>query len=725
MPLAGKRPARQPAAVPVRFRCLSRRGRLHLTRDRVSGQEEAEELFVPSVWRNEAMEEIQQHSERVSGELPFEERLAHFAAFASELPTSTGVYLMRGERGEILYVGKAKNLRARVRTYFTKGGDSRFQIHYLLRRVRKLDFVVTGTEKEAVILENNFIKKHKPRYNIVFRDDKTYLHVKLSLKDEWPRLYRVRRPRKDGAKHYGPYSSAASLRETLDALQYVFPLRTCSDHELYNRTRPCIEYEIGRCLAPCVGNVTRERYDELVRQVDLYLSGRREELIKQLELQMGEASEQLEFERAARLRDRIAAIRRTLERQEVDVIDDQVDRDVIATQEAGDELWVQILFIRGGQVQDSHGYALKRHHLSVDEALSQFLIQFYSDDTHPVPAELILSQEIEDTEVLGEWLAEQRGGAVSVHVPRRGRKAYLVELAARNAREAVQLRYEASERQKRVLDELREQLDLRNLPRRIECFDISHLQGGATAASQVTFINGEPSKNLYRKYEIRGIRPGDDYAAMQQVLTRRYSKALAQGEDPVPEADEMPDLIMVDGGKGQLGILEEVLKHLGALDLDSPPDRISLAKARVLGPGSKTAEFGRSDERVFIPGEKEPRVLARDSVPLLLLAHLRDESHRFALAYHRKLRTKLKFRSVLDDIPGIGKKRRTRLLKHLGSLEQIRQASLEELVAAPGMNRRAAESVWTFFHGPLPGESPAEGATPAETKEVAQESSES
>lgn len=636
-----------------------------------------------------------------TGAKPLLERLGEEAA---ALPAGPGVYLMKGGRGEVLYVGKAKSLKDRVRTYFRggrggRGGDGRSQIAYLLRRVRKLDFVVTRTEKEAIILENTLIKKHKPRYNIVFRDDKTYAHVKLSVKDEWPRLYVVRRPRKDGSKFYGPYASAHSLRQTLETLQEVFPLRTCSDHELASRRRPCLEYEIGRCLAPCVGKIGAPEYAGLVRQVDLYLSGRREQLLKQMEQEMRAASEARNYEHAAEIRDRVAAIRRTLERQQVWKMDD-VDRDAFALVEVGEEVWVQGVFVRGGSVVESRGFAIQRRGFDLPEVVSQFLPQFYADENHVVPEEVLLPVLGEGMEALEEWLGEKRGGKVKISVPRRGDRRELLEMAENNAREAAARRYEAAERQERVLKELQEKLFLRRLPRRIECFDISHLQGDAAAASMVVFVNGEPDKSLYKKFELRGVPAGDDYAALSQVLTRRFLRALPKDVgEPVPSGWELPDLIVVDGGKGQLGILEEVLKALEMPGRPDCPDHVSLAKSRVLGPGSKAGDFGKSDERVFAPGAEGPLVLAQDSAPLHLLSHLRDESHRFALAYHRKLSAKLKFHSVLDDIPGIGKKRRIALLKHFGSVEGIRKAAREDLEKAPLLNKRAAGALWKHFRG--------------------------
>ena len=634
------------------------------------------------------------------------ERQAALAAYAAELPTEPGVYLMRGRRGEVLYVGKAKSLRARVRTYFGASHDGRVHITYLLRKVEKVDVVVTKTEKEAVILENTLIKKYKPPYNIIFRDDKTYLHVKLSVQDEWPRIYRVRRPAKDGSRLFGPYTSGLALRETLETLQRVFPLRTCSDHELKNRTRPCIEFEIGRCLAPCVGKVTQEQYGELVRQVDLYLSGRREELMRRLKEEMVESSEKQEYELAAQMRDRLQAIERTLEKQTV-VSNDDVDQDVLATQDMGSELWIQVLFVRNGNVLETHGYALAKQGFELPEILSQFLVQYYSDERHPVPQEVLVPCAIEDEDPIREVLEERRGGRVQIAQPQRGHRKALLDMARRNAQEAIAARYEASERQERVLRQLQEDLKLPRLPRRIECFDISHMQGGNTAASMVCFVSGEPEKRLYRKFEVRGINPGDDYAAMSDVIARRYRKALGgDSDEDVPEKDALPDLIMVDGGKGQLRMLEEVLKALGIGDRVDAPGRISLAKSRVQGAGNKAAEFGRSDERVFVPGRSEPIVLQQDTAPLHLLAYLRDESHRFAITYHRKLRAKAKFRSALDDVVGVGKKRRTELLKHFGSVSAVKEASLEALEAAPGMNRRVAREVWSHFHGPLP-EAPA------------------
>ncbi|MEW6775728.1 MAG: excinuclease ABC subunit UvrC [Bdellovibrionota bacterium] len=626
---------------------------------------------------------------------PQEERLAALGKQAGEFPTDPGVYLMRGSRGEVLYVGKAKSLRSRVRSYFQRGGDGRFQIAYLLRRVRSLEFVVTRTEKEAIILENTLIKKHKPPYNIVFRDDKTYLHVKLSTKDDWPRVYLVRRPRKDGSKHYGPYASAMSLRETLEVLQGAFPLRTCTDTEFRNRTRPCLEYEIGRCLGPCVGLVDKEKYGQMVRQVDLYLSGKREEVVREIEREMKKASDTQEYEKAARLRDRAAAMRRTFEKQQVANADGG-ERDVFALADAGEELWIHGLFVRGGSVVESRGFPVKRLGFEPPEVLSQFLGRFYSDENHSVPEEILLPVPIEDKGALSEWLSERREGKVLIQVPSRGSKKGLLHLAEMNAKEGAQQRTESARRQEAVLENLQKELSLPRLPRRIECFDISHLQGGACVASQVAFVNGVPDKNLYRKYELKDVPPGDDYRAMSQVLSRRYKKVI--GGEETPAEDALPDLIMVDGGKGQLGVLEDVLAALGISKREDAPGRISLAKSRVLE-SKGASDFGRSDERVFVPGNPEPFVLKQNSAPLLLLARLRDESHRFAITYHRKLRGMAKFKSVLDDVRGVGPKRRIALLKHFESIDAIRKASEEELSKAPGMNAAAAKAVWKHFHG--------------------------
>ncbi|MCX8071312.1 MAG: excinuclease ABC subunit UvrC [Candidatus Binatia bacterium] len=602
------------------------------------------------------------------------------------IPARPGVYLLKDSAGKVIYVGKAKNLRSRVRQY-VRGGDDRSQIRFLLSKIADVETLVTANDKEALILENNLIKQYKPRYNIRLKDDKSYVSVKVTLQDPWPRILVTRRIVKDGSRYFGPYDSAASVRETLDTIRKIIPLRTCPDAVFRNRSRPCLEYQIKRCLAPCCLPVDRAEYERHLREAILLLEGKSQQLIRQLTAEMEKAAEELRFEEAARIRDRIRAIERTQERQQV-FAHHRGDTDVWGFYREGGFLQVEVLFLRQGKLTSHQRYSLADLEFSNEEILSMLLQQFYQGERY-VPDEVLVPCDLDDAETLEEWLSERKGQRVTIHRPQRGDKVRLLELAKENAAQAFRQHQDSAQQRQRMCTELQQALHLRRYPHRIECFDISNLQGGGAVGSQVTFIDGEPDKNLYRRYRVKTVPQQDDFAMMAEVLSRRFARAREEGM--------YPDLIVIDGGKGQLNIALEVLRELEVAEVEA----IALAKDRVER-APREQQVRHSEERVFLPGRKNPIILRRNSNALFLLQRLRDEAHRFAITYHRKLRAKERLRSVLDAIPGVGAVRRRRLLRHFGSVRRVRQASVEELAQVPGISRSLAEQIFAALQQNLP-----------------------
>ena len=622
------------------------------------------------------------------GAEPLEERV-------QRLPTEPGVYLFRDRSGHVLYVGKAQNLRTRVRSYFS-GGDGRPRMHFLLPRIHDVEVVVTANVKEGLLLENQLIKKHRPRFNVRLRDDKNYLGLRLDPSERYPRFTQTRSFRRDGATYFGPYTSSTSLRETLDLLQKVFPLRTCSDagFAAYRRKgRPCLEHALGRCAAPCVGRIPDGAYAELVAGAVLFLKGRAPDLLRKLRERMRTAARTERFEEAARLRDRIAAIDRTVERQAM-VSTRFVDRDVFGLAREGDRIEVQVLYVRRGKLLGASRHSFRDVRLDNAEVLASILGQFYEAD-RDVPREVLVPAPVEEEGALLELLRERRGGPVRIWVPRRGERRQLVRMAERNAELALGERTRRERAHLDAIEPLQRALRLPHLPRRIECYDISHLQGALPVASRVVFVDGEPDKDGYRRYKIRDADPGDDYAAMREVLARRL-KRLAQ--------DPLPDLLLLDGGKGQLNVARAVLRDF---DVDLP--LAALAKERDDGPAGPRVQRhgGLKRERVFLPNVKDPVTIPPASPALLLLQRVRDESHRFAIRYHRQLRSKRALRSVLDELPGIGPAKRRALLRGLGSLQRVREATEEELARVPRVTRADARRIHRFFHAePAAGDDP-------------------
>ena len=592
------------------------------------------------------------------------------------LPHAPGVYIFKDGRGETLYVGKASDLRKRVVSYLRPGGDGRIMLAFLEGEARDLDFVVTTTEQEALLLENTLIKKFKPRHNVRLRDDKSFLMLRLDPSEEWPWFRFVRRRRDDGALYFGPFASARSIRTTLKLLHKVTPLRDCSDSVFAGRSRPCLKHQIGRCPAPCVGFIERDPYLELVAKAMRILRGETDALEMELTAKMNHAAQRLEFELAQSIKEHLVALRRITERQRV--VEGSVrDRDVIGLHADGDMVHIAVLCYRDMGLESTRTHHF-RTGLGLAELLSQLIAQLYYGDRY-VPSEILLPSTAADLETLEAWLRERREGRVALTVPQRGDKRRAVELANKNAELAGDSWRRGESRVDEDLDELRRLLGLESLPRRIHCFDASTIQGRDTVASRVSLVDTQPCPAEYRRFKIRGEAAGDDFSSIEQAVGRSLGLCLEKD-------DEVPDLIVIDGGKGQLSAAIRALNDCG---LGEELRVVGLAKDR-----------GTKGERVFLPGTAHPVPLEPGSAPHRLLTRVRDEAHRFAITYHRKVREKIG--SELDEIEGLGPTRRKALLRHFGSLAGIREASLEDLARVPGLPSKVAENVYQTYRGREP-----------------------
>jgi excinuclease ABC subunit C len=600
-----------------------------------------------------------------------------------QFPSSPGVYLMRDASGEIMYIGKARNLRQRVRSYFSQSADSRYQVKFLMAKVVDIEIVLTDTEKEALLLENTLIKQHHPRYNLDLKDDKTYFSLRLDPREEFPRFSIARKTPRDGARYFGPYSSASSAREVLRQMTRIFPLRHYPLATCMARKRPCLYHQIGQCSAPCQGLISAEDYCALSSAAMLFLEGKGRQLVAQFKLNMTEASERMLYEEAARWRNLLRSVQVTVEKQKVVLRDG--DSDVIGFYRDGQRLELALLFIRTGILTGSRLFSLSWE-LDDATALGAFLQQYYTDGAF-IPHDILLPLDIEDITPLAELLGEIKGGKVCISRPRRGTKYELVEMAGKNAAAALRKRDDLSAAQEKTLAELQQRLQLLRMPQRIECYDISTIQGRFSVGSGVAFSAGAADKKNYRRYRIRTVTGQDDFAMLREVFSRRFRT------DTVAKAG-LPDLVVVDGGIGQLNATLQIITELGLLGRF---DLISLAKSHVLS--DATADVVRKgDERVFLPGRKNPVVLRQNSAALLLLAAIRDEAHRFAIEYHRTLRSTGAVASDINQVPGIGIKRRTALLRHFGSLQRLQDATIEEMADIAGMNRVTAEKLYERLH---------------------------
>ena len=667
----------------------------------------------------------------------------------NSLPHKPGIYIMKDATGTILYVGKAISLYNRVRSYFQDSTDLSPKNRSMVAKIDDIEFLVVQNEVEALVLESNYIKQYRPKYNVLLRDDKSYPYIKVALTEDFPRVYRVRSFKHDGNRYFGPYTNSGAVDATLDLLNKLFAFRTCRyDASAWAapRTgepptgwkqkllpRPCTQYYIHRCIAPCVAHATREEYDAVIRQVILFLEGKHDEVLRDLEAKMEHAADELNFEEAARIRDRIKAVERILEKQRIINTEGQDDQDVIALASGDDETCAQVFFFRSGKLVGREYFILQgTRDSSPGEVMTSFLQQFYESSPH-VPSEIIVEVEPDDRAVLQNWLKEKRknatatvgGPAVNVSVPKRGDKVRLVEMVKQNAQQVLEQQrikwLTDTQKTQLALEELQEALNLAVPPQRIECYDISNTQGTNSVGAMVVFEAGRPKNSEYRRFKIKTVEGANDYASHQEVLRRRFRKAAsaaAQVGDVAEESaialDEVesggsgeiesgevsasngkeraqfrhewaiPDLVIIDGGKGQLSAAMEVMQEL---HLDIP----------TIGIAKEDHTQSSTQEEIYTPGTPEPIILPRSSQGLYLLQRIRDEAHRFSITYHRKLRSERTFKSVLDEIPGIGPRRKQILMKHFGSVRAISAASLEELVALDGMTRDAAEKVKEYI----------------------------
>ncbi|MCC6388375.1 MAG: excinuclease ABC subunit UvrC [Dehalococcoidia bacterium] len=615
------------------------------------------------------------------------------------LPARPGVYIMRNATGDVIYVGKAARLKDRVRSYFGSPHMMEPKTRALREHIDDFEYIVVGNAGEALILEATLIKRHQPFFNIRLKDDKRYPYLKVDVQNPWPRVYITRRIEKDGARYFGPYASAGSVRATLDLVEKLFPWRSCTKEITGKDARPCLDFYIKRCIAPCTAFCTAEEYAEVIQQVILFLEGRSDDVIRRLRVQMEQASENLEFERAAGLRDQLKAIERTVERQIVSTTKNE-DMDVFGMSRNGDQACMQVFFVRGTHMIGRDTFVVEGTKDEPDGAvLLNFLLQYYESAQY-TPKLVAVPSDVEDRETLEELLGERRGANVEVRVPERGEKRKLVELANENAREALDMMRvkwlaDATKTQL-ALEQLAEELALPALPHRIECYDNSNIQGTSPVSSMVVFVDGKPANNQYRRFKVKTVTGADDFATMAEIMRRRFRRAATKpgapdgaappdeprtASDGEPGSDiaagdtwELPDLVIIDGGKGQLSAAAQTMREM---DMQHIP---------VVG-------LAKRFEEIFVPDEDEPVVLPRGSEALYLVQRIRDEAHRFAITFHRQVRGKTAITSALDSVPGIGPKRKKALLKKFGSVKAIREASVEDVASTVGFTRALAEKV--------------------------------
>ncbi len=602
------------------------------------------------------------------GKRRFEEEL-------NALPPKPGVYLFRDASGNVLYVGKGANLHNRVRSYFSAPYSLSPKLQKMVARVSGFEVLVTDSEQEALILECNLIKRHRPRYNVRLKDDKTYPYLKINLHEEWPRVYITRRVERDGSRYFGPFASAGSVRKTLDLLKKLFPFRSCRKAITGKDRRPCLEYDIHRCVGPCIGVISKEEYKEIIDQVIMFLEGKQEMVVRELEQKMAEASQRLEFERAAVLRDQIRAVERTTERQKISSAA-RGDEDIIALVQNKDHAYVEVFFIRNGKlIERDHFIVQGAKDEEPDQIMTSFLNQFYDSATY-IPPLILLQHQPYDLAIIKRFLEGKRGAKVALYVPQRGEKKKLVDMVAENARQGLEqmmIRWLADpDTTAAALEELKRGLHLPQAPKRMECYDISDIRGTSAVGSMVVFEDGQPRPSHYRRFRIKMMTGADDYAMIQEVLRRRFKRAGGfKGESAWAI---VPDLVLIDGGRGHLNAALDVMKEM---EVDFIP----------------VAALAKEQEELFRPEIAEPVVLPRTSPALYLVQRIRDEAHRFALGYHQRVRRAESITSALDNVPGIGPKRKRALLKKFGSVKAIKEAPLDEVAAVLGMTRSLAQRV--------------------------------
>lgn len=594
-------------------------------------------------------------------------------------PSLPGVYLMKDDQEQVIYVGKAKSIKQRVKQYFIPGRDGRQMIPFLVAKVVSIETIVVSSEKEALLLENNLIKQHQPRYNALLKDDKTYIALKITKKDRWPTVQIVRyrgKPPKDGL-YFGPYTSAYSARQMIDLIHRLFPLRQCSDQELGRRKRPCILYQMKRCIAPCVQLCTQEEYEHQVNRVIKFLKGQDKEVLKELKSELEILSDKLEFEKAAIVYQQIVHIEKTMEVQYVDRLLG-LDVDAIGFHRQGDESVIVQLLFRSGKLVGSRRFNFSKIVEEDGELLSSFLLQYYGTQEEMI-GEILISIPVEDETTLEEIFSQQFHKKITIHRPQKGEKKVLCEMARQNAEAFFLSQKNEQELREKILSEMEKSLFLSRYPYKIECFDNAHLGGSEAVSSMVVFCDGKEERKSYRTYILKESSPGDDYGSMKEVLTRRYKRAKTE--------NQLPDLIIVDGGKGQLGIALKVLEELNLTGIDV----VGVAKEK--GRHDK----GMTQEKIFLQGREEPILLKPHSPVLLLIQKIRDEAHRVAITFHRKKRSQKTIHSALEDVKGIGKVKKEALLKRFGSLKNILNATDEELKTVRGISEKEIASIRCSF----------------------------
>jgi excinuclease ABC subunit C len=612
---------------------------------------------------------------------------------AGTIPDAPGSYQFKDAEGRVIYVGKAKSLRQRLSNYFVNPATLPPRTAQMVTAAQSVEWIQVATNVDALMLENELIKRHQPRFNVRLRDDKSYPFLAVTLDQEWPRPMVMRGRKRKGVRYYGPYGHAYAIRETLDLLLRTFPLRTCSDNKFNDHRRlgrPCLLFHIEQCSGPCVGEVTKEQYDEHVRRLLEFLDGDTATVVKELETRMAEAASDLEFEQAARLRDRLAAVRKAIEKQQM-VAERTEDFDVIGIADDELEAAVQVFFVRRGRVVGRKGFIVdKVEDLTDEELVGDLVERLYDDPPQGIPKAVLVPNRTDDDPLYEEWLTSLRGSRVQVRVPQRGDKRQLQETVTRNAKEELvrhRLRRSSDHNSRaKALNELQDHLGLPVAPLRIECYDMSHIQGSDYVGSMVVVEDGLPKKSEYRRFKIKGEQGNDDFAAMEQVLTRRLTAYLVERRRPPGEAPGKfsypPQLLLVDGGKGQLAVASRVVEELG-LSEEIP-----------------VASLAKRFEEVFVPGQADAVKIPRQSEALYLLQRIRDEAHRFAITYHRELRAKRMTTSILDGIPGLGPTRKKRLIKELGGVTAVKQATLDELQALPWLPEAVALAVHDKVHRP-------------------------
>lgn len=607
-----------------------------------------------------------------------------------KLPDKPGVYIMKDKYGEIIYVGKAISLKKRVRQYFGSSRNNPPKVNALVSHIYEFEYIIVDNEVEALILESNLIKKHKPKYNILLRDDKQYPYIKVTTNEKYPRVIKTRRILKDGAKYFGPYPSVYAVNDTIDIIRSLYPIRTCNQNIEKNqgRTRPCLNYYIGRCLGPCQGNVDEKKYNEMIDEIIMFLNGKEDKLIEIIGDKMKNASKNLDFENAAKYRDQIKSLNIILEKQKI-VTTNLIDQDIIGMARGIDEVCIQVFFVRSGKI-------IGREHFILSDTfnedrriiLSSFIKQFYLGTAY-VPKEIFIEEEIEDIDTISKWLSQKRGTKVTLRVPKRGEKSELMEMVRKNALDMLKQYGDKFLRKQRenekALEQIKDAINLARIPTRIEAYDISNISGTDPVGSMVVFEQGEPKKSDYRRFKIQSVNTPDDYKSMEEIIRRRFVRGLKEkelikeNEIEVKGFSTFPDLIMIDGGKGQVNVALKVLRNL---ELNIPVC------------GLVKDDFHKTRGIIY---NNEEINLEEDSLGFRLIYRIQEEAHRFAISYHRSLRSKKMFKSELDGIKGIGKKRKKELLRYFHTIDNIKNATIEELTKVESMNKKVAENVYNHF----------------------------